>query len=84
MDTKRLKVNPLFFFFSFDFFQTRFLSIDLTILELISVHQTGLELKDSPAFASKVLRLKSCSTTPGSEGGSSWLKFLTGRALHSV
>jgi hypothetical protein len=53
-----------FFLFFFDFSETEFLCVALAVLEL-SVEQAGLELKNLPASASQVLRLKACTTTPG-------------------
>jgi hypothetical protein len=45
------------------FFETGFLCIALAVLELF-VDQAGLELRNPPAFASRVLGLKACATTP--------------------
>lgn len=46
--------------------ETAFLYVALTILELTlythSVEQAGLKLRDSPASASRVLELKTCTT----------------------
>jgi hypothetical protein len=40
--------------------------VALAVLELTnSVDQAGLELRNSPASASQVLGLKTCTTTPG-------------------
>jgi hypothetical protein len=47
------KFEMLFFFF-FWFFETGFLCVALA----------GLELRNPPAFASQVLGLKACATTP--------------------
>jgi hypothetical protein len=54
----------LFFCFLF-FFETGFLCIALAVLELTFVDQAGLELRNPPASASRVLGLKACATTPG-------------------
>jgi hypothetical protein len=55
-----------FFFFFFWFFKTGFLCIALAVLELTThlVDQAGLELRNPPASASRVLGLKACATTP--------------------
>jgi hypothetical protein len=45
------------------FFETGFLCIALSVLEL-TVDQAGLELRNPPASASRVLGLKACATTP--------------------
>jgi hypothetical protein len=37
-----------------------------------SVDQAGLELRNPPAFASQVLGLKACSTTPGHKNIFKW------------
>ena len=42
-----------------------FLCIALAVLELTFVDQAGLELRNPPASASRVLGLKACATTPG-------------------
>jgi hypothetical protein len=52
------------FLFCF-FFETGFLCVALAVLELNSVNQAGLELRNSPASASQLLGLKACATTPG-------------------
>jgi hypothetical protein len=54
-------ISSVFFFF----FETGFLCIALAVLELNSVDQAGLELRNLPASASRVLGLKECATTPG-------------------
>jgi hypothetical protein len=46
-----------FFFFYFCFFETGFLCH--------FVNQAGLELRNPPASASRVLGLKACATMPG-------------------
>ena len=51
-------------FFGFWFFETGFLCVALTVLEL-TLDQAGLKLRNSPASASQVLRLKVCASTPG-------------------
>jgi hypothetical protein len=50
------------------FFETGFLCIALGVLELSEyfVDQAGLELRNPPVSASRVLALKACATTPGS------------------
>jgi hypothetical protein len=53
------------FFFFLVFFKTGFLCVALAVLELHSVDQAGLELRNPPASASRVLGLKACATTPG-------------------
>jgi hypothetical protein len=53
------------FWFGF-FFETGFFSIALAVLELNFVDQAGLELRNPPASASRVLGLKACATMPGS------------------
>jgi hypothetical protein len=53
-----------FFFFFFWLFETRFLCIVLAVLDFVD--QAGLELRNPPASASRVLGLKACATTPGS------------------
>jgi hypothetical protein len=40
------------------------------------VDQAGLELKNPPASASRVLGLKACATTPGFWGSSNFLVFI--------
>ena len=49
--------------FVFCFFETGFLCIALAVLELNFVDQAGLQLRNPPAFASRVLGLKACTTT---------------------
>jgi hypothetical protein len=49
----------LFVCFGFWFFETGFLCIALD--------QAGLELRNPPASASRVLGLKACTTMPGSD-----------------
>jgi hypothetical protein len=56
----------LLIFFFFWFFETGFLCIALAVLELTLVDQAGLELRNPPASASRVLGLKASATTPGS------------------
>jgi hypothetical protein len=51
-------------FFFFWFFETGFLCVALAVLEH-SVDQAGLELRNLPASASRVLVLKACTTMPG-------------------
>jgi hypothetical protein len=51
------------FWFCFCFFETGFLCIALAVLELTLVDQAGLELRNPPASASRVLGLKVCATT---------------------
>jgi hypothetical protein len=56
----------LFFVFVFVFFsKTGFLCVSPGCPGTHSVDQTGLKLRNSPASASQVLRLKACTTTPG-------------------
>ena len=50
-----------FLFFSSFYFETGFLYVVLAVLEL-SVDQAGLELRNLPASASRVLGLKACAT----------------------
>jgi hypothetical protein len=45
------------------FFKTEFLSVALGVLELVLFSQAGLELRDPPASASRLLGLKACATT---------------------
>jgi hypothetical protein len=62
--SKQAKSFFFFFFlvcFLFWFFETGFLCIALAVLELNSVDQAGLELRNSSA--SQVLGLKACATT---------------------
>jgi hypothetical protein len=47
--------KPFFFFFFFGFLETGFLCIALAVLELNFVDQSGLELRNLPASASRVL-----------------------------
>jgi hypothetical protein len=54
----------IYLFFGF-FFKTGFLCIALAVLELTFVDQAGLELRNLPASASRVLGLKAWATTPG-------------------
>jgi hypothetical protein len=54
-----------FFFFFFRFFETGFLCSP-GCPGTHSVDQAGLELRNPPASASRVLGLKACATTPGS------------------
>jgi hypothetical protein len=49
--------------FCFVLFETGFLCV--TWLSWNSVDQAGLELRNPPASASRVLGLKACATTPG-------------------
>jgi hypothetical protein len=53
----------LFKFFWGEGFETGFLCIALAVLEL-TVDQAGLELRNLPASASRVLGLKAYTTTP--------------------
>jgi hypothetical protein len=71
MGTGNLNPGPLeeqlilfFFFFFFWFFETGFLCVAQAALEF-TVDQAGLELRNPPASASRVLGLKACTTTPG-------------------
>jgi hypothetical protein len=52
------------FIFCFWFFETGFLCIALAVLELTFVDQAGLELRNPPASASRMLGLKACAATP--------------------
>jgi hypothetical protein len=54
-----------FGFFAFWFFETGFLCVDPGCPGTHSVDQDGLELRNPPASASRVLGLKVCATTPG-------------------
>ena len=45
------------------FFQTRFICVAPTFLELNFVDQADLELRDLPASGSEVLGLRGCTTT---------------------
>jgi hypothetical protein len=65
--------NNFFFFF---FFETGFLCILLADPGTHSVDQAGLELRNPPASASRVLGLKACATTPGSRITLNTNKFL--------
>lgn len=47
-------------------FLRQFLYVAQAVLELNSVEQGELELRDLPVFASEVLRLKVCATMPSS------------------
>jgi hypothetical protein len=47
-------------FFGAFFFKTGFLCVALAVLELKSVDQASLKLRNSPASASRVLGLKAC------------------------
>jgi hypothetical protein len=58
-----LILKDILFFF---FFEIGFLCVALAVLEL-TVDQAGLELRNLPASASRVLGLKACATTPGFE-----------------
>jgi hypothetical protein len=51
--------------FLFLFFETGFLCVALAVLELNSVDQADLELRNLPASAFQVLGLKVCATMPG-------------------
>ena len=63
----RLLVYFFFFFFFFFFFNTGFICIARGVLCTGThfVDQAGLELRNPPAYSSRVLGLKSCTTTPG-------------------
>jgi hypothetical protein len=50
------------FFWFFWFFETGFFCVALAVLEL-NLDQAGLELRNPPASASRVLGLKPCPTT---------------------
>jgi hypothetical protein len=53
--------------FCFFYFSRQDFSVALAVLEpgTHSVDQAGLELRSLPSFASQVLGLKACATTPG-------------------
>jgi hypothetical protein len=53
----------LFIYIYFWFFETGFLGVALAVLELTFVDQAGLELRNPPASASRVLGLKARTTT---------------------
>jgi hypothetical protein len=55
----KLMFNAFFFFF-----ETGFLCVALAVWTHF-VDQAGLELRNPPAPASRILRLKACATTPG-------------------
>jgi hypothetical protein len=55
----------LFFFLVFWFFRDRVSLYSLGYPEIHFVDQDGLELRNLPASASRVLGLKVCTTTPG-------------------
>jgi hypothetical protein len=66
--TREVLFSPnllFFFFFFFWFFKTGFLCIVLAVLcpGTYFVDQAGLELRNPPASASRVLGLKACATT---------------------
>ena len=59
-----LELWVLFFWVLFFwFFKTGFLCVALAVLELTSIDQAGLELRNPPASASQVLGLKACTTS---------------------
>jgi hypothetical protein len=58
-------VTGFFFFFFFLVFQDRVSLYSPGCPETHSADQAGLELRNPPAFASRVLGLKACTTTPG-------------------
>ena len=55
-----------FFFFFFWFSETGFLCIALVVPRTHFVDQAGLQFRNLPASASRVLGLKVCAITPGS------------------
>ena len=61
--TTELSLQPWTHVFFFGFLETGFLCIALAVLETHFVDQAGLELRNAPASASQVLRLKACATT---------------------
>jgi hypothetical protein len=62
--TKAFPNRGSFFFGGGGGFETGFLCIALAVLDFVD--QAGLELRNPPASASRVLGLKACATTPGS------------------
>jgi hypothetical protein len=54
-----------FFFFFFFFFQDRVSLYSLSCPGTHFVDQAGLELRNLPASASRLLGIKVCATTPG-------------------
>jgi hypothetical protein len=65
--TRKCEFGPffLFFFFFFLVFGDRVSLYSPGCLGTHFVDQAGLELRDPPASASRVLGLKACATTPG-------------------
>jgi hypothetical protein len=61
-----ISINSFFFFFLVLVFQDRVSLCSLGYPGTHSVDQAGLELRNLPASASRVLGLKACETTPSS------------------
>jgi hypothetical protein len=68
-DITGVKEQGFFFFFFFWFFRDRVSLYSADWPGTHSVDQAGLELRNPPASASRVLGLKACATTPGKEQG---------------
>jgi hypothetical protein len=64
-DLKLLKLSSSFFFFFFFGFRDRVSLCSPGCPGTHSVDQAGLELRNPPASASRVLGLKACTTMPG-------------------
>jgi hypothetical protein len=56
------KKHFFLFFVCLFVFETRFLCVALAVLELTLVDQAGLELRNLPSSAFRVLGLKACAT----------------------
>jgi hypothetical protein len=67
----------IYLFIHFCFFQDRVSLYSPGCPGAHFVDQAGLELKNLPASASRVLGLKACSTTPGSWQLLNWQKIFT-------
>ena len=65
LNTILLSTFIFLFFYFFLVFRDRVSLYSSGYPGTLFVDQAGLELRNLPAFASQVLRLKACTTTPG-------------------